>query len=463
MNLFDNYNTSVYRASGRLVFVLVLLFSLLAYSCTGDQQRPNILVIIADDAGWNDVGYHGSEIATPNIDSLAKNGVELNRFYVAPTCSPSRAAFLTGMPASRIGIVAPISGTSEKTLPDSVTTLPEILHRAGYETALIGKWHLGLQPQNGPNAYGFEYSYGFLHGQIDQYAHTYKNGDQSWHINGHFMEEEGHATDLITQETIRWLTEKRDTSQPFFVQVSYSVPHVPLQEEEKWKEMYNETISDSARLAYAASMTHMDIGIGQIVEALEKTELDQSTLVLFMSDNGAQKDWYPDQQYDGKYGPYAILGSNAPLKGWKTSNYEGGIRVPAVIYWKNNHDSVKIDHPVSITDLMPTFLEIAGIDEHPRQMEGKSILNLIYGDSNEPSDSIYVRGHLQESLITQKWKLIRTRHQENQTEYELYQIEQDPEEKQNVVEKYPEIASELQQKLEQEFLKDADWVNYTIN
>lgn len=463
MNLFDIYNTSVYRASGRFIFVLILLFSMPFFSCTSNSQRPNILVIIADDAGWNDVGYHGSEIETPNIDSLAKHGIALNRFYVAPTCSPSRAAFLTGIPASRMGIVAPISDQSEKTLPDSLTTLPHALQEAGYETALIGKWHLGLKPESGPNAYGFDYSYGFLHGQIDQYSHTYKNGDQSWHRNGHFMEEEGHATDLITRETIHWLTENRDTSQPFFLQVAYSVPHVPLQEVEKWKERYKEAISDSSRLAYAASMIHMDSGMGQIMETLEKEGLSESTLVLFMSDNGAQKDWYPDQQYDGKYGPYATLGSNHPFRGWKTSNYEGGIRVPALLYWKNTLDPAKIDHPVSVTDFMPTFLEIAGIEKQPRYMEGKSIRNLMYGLEPEGSRSIYVRGHLQESLITRKWKMIRTRHRERPAEYELYQIEHDPEERQNVIAEYPDIALELKQKLQQEFLKDADQVNYTIN
>ncbi|PCJ82749.1 MAG: hypothetical protein COA49_00095 [Bacteroidetes bacterium] len=131
------------------------------------QVPPNILVIIADDAGWNDVGYNGSEIHTPNIDFLAKNGVQLNRFYAYPTCSPSRAAFLTGRPASRMGILAPISGKSEKSLPDSLATLPQQLKQLNYETAIFGKWHLGLKPSSGPKAYGFDYSYGFLHGQLD--------------------------------------------------------------------------------------------------------------------------------------------------------------------------------------------------------------------------------------------------------------------------------------------------------
>ncbi len=442
--------------------IIIFILTIFCISCDSEVQEPNILVIIADDAGWNDVGYNGSEIETPNIDYLARSGVKLNRFYVAPTCSPSRAAFLTGMPASRIGIVAPISGKSEKTLPDSLTTLPQALREAGYETALMGKWHLGLKPESGPEIYGFDYSYGFLHGQIDQYSHVYKNGDKSWHRKGDFIEEEGHATDLITRETINWLTDKRDLNKRFFLQVAYSVPHFPLQEEEKWKERYYGVISDSSRLDYAASMTHMDVGIGQIMETLKKEDLERNTVVLFMSDNGAQKEWYPDEQYEGKHGPNPTLGSNLPLRGWKTLNYEGGIRVPAVFYWNNKLDKATLETPVDITDLMPTFLEIAGVEKRPNNVEGENIWDLIIGEDEVQNRAIYVRGHLQESVTTEKWKIIRTRHPDKEPEYELYQIDKDPEEGKNVITEYPDIASELKQKLEQEFAKDADEVNFTL-
>lgn len=445
-----------------LISVFIFMVFVFGIACSSEVQKPNILVIIADDAGWNDVGYNGSEIETPNIDALTQGGVKLNRFYATPTCSPSRAAFLTGMPASRMGIVAPISGRSEKVLPDSLTTLPQALMEAGYETALMGKWHLGLKPESGPGAYGFDYSYGFLHGQIDHYAHTYKNGDQSWHRNGNFIEEEGHATDLITKETINWLTEKRNPDKRFFLQVAYSAPHVPLQEEEKWKERYSGVISDTSRRNYAAAMTHMDFGIGKILETLKKEELEQNTVVLFMSDNGAQKEWYPNEQYDGKYGPNPTLGSNSPLRGWKTSNYEGGIRVPAVLSWKSQLEQSTLEKPVSIIDLMPTFLEIAGAEKRPSHVEGKSIAGLLNGEGNRQNRIIYVRGHLQESVVTKKWKLIRTRHVDKETEYELYQLEEDPEEERNVITEYPEIASKLKQKLEEEFQKDADKVNYTL-
>ena len=195
-------------------------------------------MFVADDAGWHDVGYHGSEINTPNIDKLAEDGVELNQFYVYPTCSPSRASLLTGKYASRFGIGEPIAMKSKQVLPTNVETLPEALKKEGYQTAITGKWHLGLSLESGPSHYGFDYSYGFLHGQIDQYTHRYKNGDRSWYRNDKFVDEKGHATDLITNEAIKYITNIRDKSKPFFIYIPYSVPHYPLQEEEKWVKPY---------------------------------------------------------------------------------------------------------------------------------------------------------------------------------------------------------------------------------
>ncbi|MCW9705297.1 sulfatase-like hydrolase/transferase [Fodinibius salsisoli] len=449
--------------------VIALLVSLLTVSCSGSDdsqqtQRPNILVIMADDAGWNDVGYHGSEIETPNIDSMASSGVALSRFYVAPTCSPTRAAFLTGMPASRMGIVVPISGRSKKALPDSITTLPQALQQAGYQTALMGKWHLGLTTESGPGAYGFDYSYGFLHGQIDQYTHNYKNGDASWYKNGKLIDEEGHATDLITQEAIDWLSQKRDQNSPFFLQVAYSAPHTPLQEEEKWKERYQGVISDTSRLDYAAAMTHMDHGIGQLIATLKKEGLEENTLVLFMSDNGAQEEWVPDWQYDGKFGPNRTLGSNQPYRGWKTSNYEGGIRVPAVLYWDGQLNQGAFNKLVNVTDLMPTFLALAGVDTQPCSIEGRNIWPQVSGQDQdyEKEREVYIRGHLQESFITQGWKIIRTRHPDEEPDYELYQLAEDPQEINNVMDKYPKKVAGMKKRLEQEFSADADSVNYTI-
>ncbi|WP_209402820.1 sulfatase-like hydrolase/transferase [Pseudozobellia sp. WGM2] len=405
------------------------------------RELPNILFVILDDAGWNDVGYNGSEIRTPHIDELAKNGLQLNRFYVAPTCSPTRAALLTGMPASRLGILAPISGKGEKTLPDSIITLPAQLKTIGYQTALFGKWHLGLQPANGPSAYGFDYSYGFLHGQIDQYSHEYKNGDPSWHRNGEFISEEGHATELIGKETIHWLRYKRDSLKPFFAQVAYSAPHFPLQEPKEWVETYAEIENDSRR-DFAAAMSHVDDDMGKLLAELKAMELSENTLIIFMSDNGGMENWYPEEQYEGKHGPNDVLGDNTPLRNWKSSNYEGGIRVPAIISLKDKFKAGVSNEFISVTDLMPSILEMVNADI-PSNVEGAAIFDDLVNGA-QLKNEIYIRGHKQQSLIKAPWKLVRTPGQGNRSaEFELFHIENDPEESKNLSDMMPDRVSEL--------------------
>lgn len=422
----------------------------------------NILIIIADDAGWNDVGYNGSEISTPSIDNLANNGVKLNRFYVNPTCSPSRVSLLTGMPSSRIGVVAPISGKSNKTLPDSITTLPQALKRQNYQNALFGKWHLGLDIFNGPNAFGFDYSYGFLHGQIDQYTHRYKNGDASWYRNDEMIEEEGHTTDLVTNEAIEWLTNKRDTTKNFYVQLAYSAPHFPLQEEEKWKTAYYKTIKDSSRVDFAAAMTHMDDAIGKVLKTLKEQHLDENTLVLFISDNGAMENWYPTDQYGGKFKANDVLGSNFPLRDWKTSNYEGAIRVPAIAYFKGKLQPAENSNYMAITDVMPTILSLINGDI-PQYVEGINVWPSIENSQVATSHDIYVRGHIQESLIHKPYKIIRNRYKNGSPAlYQLYNIERDPEEKNNLIDAQPEILENMKELLQNQFEKDDKTVNVEL-
>ncbi|MFV8325353.1 sulfatase-like hydrolase/transferase [Flavobacterium sp. ZS1P14] len=439
-----------------------LLFPLGVYSQIANpktaEKKPNILVIIADDAGWNDVNYNGSEIQTPIINSLAKNGIQLNRFYTSPTCSPSRASLLTGMPSSRIGIVAPISDKSKLSLPDSIITLPQALKKKNYETALFGKWHLGLNTSSGPNVFGFDYSYGFLHGQIDQYTHKYKNGDASWYRNGTFITEEGHTTDLITKEMIDWLANKRDPSKNFYIQLAYSAPHFPLQEEEKWKAPYLKTIKNSSRRDYAAAMSHMDHSIGLVMEALKKMNLEDNTLIVFLSDNGAMENWNSKNEYGGVHESNPVLGSNFPLRDWKTSNYEGAIRVPAIVYWKNHLAPKKNNNYIAITDLMPTFLSLSGA-EIPKAVEGKDIGQTIF-NSKATTHDIYIRGHIQESLIRKPWKIIRSRHADDSPALlELFNIEKDPEEKQNVILENAIIVTQMKTALENQFAKDDKKVN----
>lgn len=417
----------------------LLMISLLFEAC-GDitksstqDGRPNFLVIIADDAGWNDVGYHGSAIRTPNIDRLASEGAQLNRFYVFPTCSPTRASLLCGMPASRLGIIAPISGRSKTALPDSLVTLPKALKEYGYKTALVGKWHLGLRPETGPSAYGFDESYGFLHGQIDQYSHHYKNGDRSWHRNGTFIDEPGHSTDLITVEAIKQIRRFSQEEKPFYLQVAFSAPHTPLQEENKWRVPYDTIFSENSRRLFAAAMTHMDDGIGKILKALNEEDLMQKTVVLFMSDNGAQDGWFPNKNlYDGRFEACPVLGDNTPLKGWKTSVYEGAIRVPAVLYWYGKIKPQVCNTYIAVYDIFPTFLQMAGVDPdlYP-SIEGVGLQKVICNNASLPLREIYIRGHLGAMVLTSRGdKLIWF--DDPSLKLEAYNVNVDPEEQEDL-------------------------------
>ncbi|MCK5369423.1 MAG: sulfatase-like hydrolase/transferase, partial [Cyclobacteriaceae bacterium] len=302
------------------------LFLFHFFSCSPKEKsktnnKPNIIVIVADDLGWNDIGFHGSEIVTPAIDKMVQGGMELDRFYVHSVCSPTRASLLTGRYPSRYGILSPLG--DESVFPAGTVTIAELLKNNGYETAISGKWHLGTVPEARPMKLGFDSSYGYLRGQIDPYTHLYKNGNKTWHRNDVLVDEEGHATDLITDEAIRFIEKFHGSKKPFFLYVAYSVPHYPLEEPGNWIDMYEQSIANESRRLYAASVTHMDEGIGRIMTTLGKNEMEENTVVIFFSDNGAQESWHSKTQYNGKFKGNDVLGDNKPLRDWKTSFYDG--------------------------------------------------------------------------------------------------------------------------------------------
>jgi len=425
------------------------------------SSKPNIVLFVADDAGWHDVGYHGSIINTPNIDRLAETGVELDQFYVYPTCSPTRASLLTGKYASRFGIGGPIAMRSKQVLPTNVETLPQTLKQEGYQTAITGKWHLGLSLESAPSHYGFDYTYGYLHGQVDQYTHRYKNGDRTWYRNDEFVDEEGHATDLITKEAINYITGIRDTTKPFFVYIPYSVPHYPLQEEAKWVEPYKNLDDVESRKLFAASMTHMDSAIGKVMKTLEDEKLLDNTLVIFISDNGGQKSWDYDtgfnpELYEGKHGPYPKLGNNSPLKGYKVELYEGGIRVPAIFNWKGKLAHSKVEQLTKVTDLFPTIASVVDSSLTINlNLDGKNIWDAITGKKAENIDrELYLRTPEQFVLRKGDWKLIHFGSSLNVGKEELYNIKDDPDETKNVIKSNSTIRDELFNELKEQAKSD---------
>lgn len=426
--------------------------SQLACGMTKKSALPNILIFVADDTGWADVGYHNPEIRTPNIDWLAQTGVELNHFYVWPTCSPTRASLLTGRPASRFGILTPI--TNSAALPAGTVTLAEMLRRRGYQTAITGKWHLGLRPEVGPNQYGFEYSYGYFHGQIDPYTHHYKNGDPSWHRNGEFIEETGHATDLIAREAENFLKKKRDKSRPFFLYVPFSVPHYPLNEPEAWLEKYP-AIENPSRRAFAAASSHLDAAIGQILDALARENLAENTLIIFMSDNGGQENWYPKTEYAGTYPPNDQLGKNTPLRGWKGEVYEGGIRVPGIFCWPEKLAPGKSDAVICATDILPTIAALAQIPLPAAwQIEGQNIWPALSGAEFTAERRLYWRTPRQLALRQGDWKLVHPGATPEAGTSELFDLKADPLEQIDLAAQQPVKLAELQQALVQEWALD---------
>ena len=214
-----------------LVLLYLAIFSNYWQSAEAEKNRPNIIIIVADDLGWADVGYHGSSIRTPNIDPLQSQGVELDFHYVAPMCTPTRAGLLTGRYWSRFGNTKP---SNERVLPWDTMTLARALKGAGYRTAISGKWHLGSKPEWGPRKFGFDQSYGSLAGGINPWNHLYKHGPytRTWHRNDKLIEEEGHVTDLLTREAVRFIKEKK--KDPFFLYVPFTAVHTPFDEPPKW-------------------------------------------------------------------------------------------------------------------------------------------------------------------------------------------------------------------------------------
>jgi arylsulfatase A-like enzyme len=420
------------------------------------QTRPNIVIIIADDLGWADVGYHNPEIQTPNLDNLVKQSVCFDRHYVMPTCTPTRVGLLTGRYPSRYGVLSPAYG---KIFNDDTVTLAQALRECGYATSLTGKWHMGSPPEYTPRKYGFDTSYGYFHGQTDPYTHYYKTGERSWHRNDQFLDEEGHATDLITNEAVRVI--ESDHDKPFFLYVTYSVPHHPLDEPQEWTSKYEGRIEDASRRLFAASVTHMDHGIGRILDALERKKLRENTLVIFTSDNGGQTGWNSKTEYKGRYAdkPQPVLGNNKPLHGWKGEVYEGGIRVPAMANWPGVLKPGTLAVPVHIVDWMPTLCGLVGYSpKADLKWDGRDVWpSISKGTARGEPLLFYWRTPNASAVRHGDWKLIvqkkgngstgspsRARSREGA---ELYDVTADPYEEHDLAQQHPDRVKDLRQRL----------------
>jgi arylsulfatase A-like enzyme len=410
------------------------------------SQKPNILIIIADDLGWSDVGYNGGSVRTPTIDQLAKTGLRLDQHYVLPTCTPTRVGLITGKYPSRYGILGPDYG---EVIYKGHPTLASLLAANGYATSIVGKWHMGSPPHT-PLQYGFQSSYGYLDGQIDPYTHEYKNGRNSWHRNDALFEEKGHATDLITQQAVRTIEQKKN--QPFFLYVAYGVPHSPLDEPHEWTSLYDDMNLYPSRQRFAASVSHMDAGIGKILAALDRTGQRNNTIILFMSDNGGQESLNQETdsvEYGGRYAdkPHQVLGNNFPLRGWKGDVYEGGIRVPALVNWPGHLTPGASNYPIHVVDWLPTLCSLAQSDNNTKgiKLDGQNVWpGLTTKSPDENNRQMYWKTGKESAVREGDWKLVMHRATQHS---ELYNLKADFRETTDLSKKHPDKVLHLMEQL----------------
>lgn len=363
---------------------------------------PNIVMIMADDMGWGDVGFHGGEVPTPHLDRLAASGMELERFYVFPSCSPTRAALLSGLLPQRIGIPAPVRPV-DPGLPVDTPLLPQLLKAHGYFTAMIGKWHLGGEnnPEQKPHFRGFDEFYGSYQTNIDYFTHESRNGDKDWWHNDEIADETGYITRLQATEGARLI---RETTKPLFLFFAPHAPHTPIQAP-------LETIAKFAHLpgengpGYGAMLAEFDDAVGQLLAAIKESGEQENTIVMFFSDNGGLR--------------FADVGD---FRGRKNTLYEGGIRAPFVINWPGVTTAGTRSSQLSVVmDLMPTLLRAGGVsDDAIPPSDGIDLQTTFAGKPAIQRDSIVIGNH-QYVLITPKWKLVQ-----NGDKSELYHIANDP-------------------------------------
>lgn len=426
-----------------LIALLVFISDLTALP---NKTKPNILIILVDDLGYGDLSCQGgTDIHTPNIDYLFNKGVKFNRFYANCTvCSPTRASLLSGCYPDMVGVPGVIRTNKNNSwgyLKEDIPTLPDMLKKGGYRTALVGKWHLGLEAPNIPNQRGFDYFHGFLGDMMDNYWTHLRQGHNYMRLNESTIEPEGHATDIFSDWAADYITQTKNEEEPFFLFLAYNAPHFPIQPPEDWlnKVLEREGAISEKRAKNIAFVEHLDAGIGRVISALEASGQGRNTLIIFSSDNG---------------GHLKSGASNGALRGGKQDMYEGGIRVPTVFVWKEKFKAKTYTNNLGLTmDIYPTLCEIAGVKvKHP--IDGISLYRTLVGrQQNTSNRPVYFMrregGHyagLSYYAIRQgAYKLVQNSPYE---EMQLFNLDTDPKE-QIPLKQNSELYKELRDKLSQ--------------
>lgn len=423
----------------------VLLVALAAATlCSGavHARQPNVVILLADDLGWADVGYHGGEIETPSIDRLAREGVRLEHFYSAPICSPTRAALMTGRDPLKLGIAYDqIHPWYNAGLAPKSLTIAELFRRDGYRTGLIGKWHLGhTYAHQTPNAQGFDHFWGHLHTNTDFFEHVRESGHDLQENGKSVKEPDTYLTHLEAREAVRFIVE-RDRSKPFLLYVPFTAPHSPMQAPETTIEKYASLPRTDYRRTYAAMVDEMDQAIGRILDTLDEEGIADDTIVLFFSDNG---------------GSNIFGGTNTPLRGQKGQTFEGGIRVPAVLRWPSRLEAGSVmDQRMAVTDVMPTLARAASVRlPTTADLDGENMWPALHRDQKVPRrralgfvSEIPIPGLIHTAIFDGRWKLVQVI-QERQTETLvrnfLFDIEADPNETNDLSQRYGAVLQRMQ-------------------
>jgi arylsulfatase A-like enzyme len=411
-----------------------------------DEKKPNVIIIMADDLGHGDLSSYGAtDLKSPNIDALVAAGMKFNFAYAnCPVCSPSRASLLTGKYPELVGVPGVIRTHAENNwgfLDPNSTLLPKVLEQAGYESALGGKWHLGLESPNRPNERGFDHFHGFLADMMDDYYTHQRHGIEYMHLNEKVIEIEGHATDLFSQWSCDYIKSREENDKPFFLCLTYNAPHTPIQPPKDWLEQINkrEPEISKKRASLVALIEHMDDGIGRVMQTLRESGLDKNTVIIFTSDNGGQLN---------------VGANNGELRDGKGSMYEGGIRVPTCVVWPGKIAAgTESSERIATMDIFPTVCSIvdASLDH---AIDGVNFTPLLIKDSTslEQRDLFFHRreggtrygGLIANAIIRGDWKLLQNGPFEPQ---QLFNLADDPMEANDLrgknKAKYQELAKAL--------------------
>lgn len=407
-----------------------------------DKAKPNILIIFTDDQGYHDVSYYGTkDIRTPHIDALSNAGMRMDYFYAnSPVCAPTRASLMSGRYPDHVGVPGLIRYHPENNwgyLSPKTMLLPAMLKQAGYHTAHIGKWNLGLESPNLPNEHGFDLFHGWLEDMMDDYLDKRRHGINFMRLNENTIDPEGHATDLFTKWSVDYINNQEQNEEPFFLYLAYNAPHFPVQPPKKWLEnvINREPDIQDKRAGLVAFIEHMDDGIGQIIQALKVSGQYENTIIIFTSDNGGH---LPD------------LANNGLLRDGKQSMYEGGLRVPTTISWPRRIKAGVVSDRINLTmDIFPTLAELAGVKIN-HNIEGRSFVKTLMGEqAGEEERPLYFTrreggirhgGQAYYALRLGDWKLLKNSAFEPM---ELYNLKEDPYELTNVIAEQPEIHKKL--------------------